>query len=89
MIWKEPGPGEREKQRQWLVDFGRYSGLGIAFTVTFLLFGFLGWLADGALGTGPVLLILGIFVGATLGFIRLYYSVFPPPRPGEEKEEDS
>ena len=69
-------PGKRPPS--WVVDFGKYSSLGIEFAFTFLAFGALGYLVDKWAGTYPFLMILGIFLGAAAGFVKLYYSVFPP-----------
>ncbi|HHI68213.1 MAG TPA: AtpZ/AtpI family protein [Planctomycetes bacterium] len=70
------------------MDFGRYSSLGIEFAFTFLAFGALGYLVDKWAGTYPFLMILGIFLGAAAGFVKLYYSVFPPKRGKEGKKEE-
>ena len=79
-------PGRRPPS--WVVDFGRYSSLGIEFAFTFLAFGALGYLVDKWAGTYPFLMILGIFLGAAAGFVKLYYSVFPPKRGKEGKKEE-
>ena len=51
---------------------GRYMGAGIQFAASILLFVFLGQWLDERLGTGPWLLLLGVFVGAAAGFHSLY-----------------
>jgi len=68
----------RRRPPSWVVEFGKYSSLGIEFAFTFLAFGALGYLVDRWAGTYPFLMILGIFLGAAAGFVKLYYSVFPP-----------
>ncbi|HKB17366.1 MAG TPA: AtpZ/AtpI family protein [Planctomycetota bacterium] len=66
---------------------GRLAGLGIEFAAAIALFGLGGYLLDGRLGTRPWLLVVGIFLGAAAGFVRLVRTVFPsakdpPPRSG-------
>ena len=56
-------------------DLGRYAGLGFQFAATLVLFGALGWWLDSKLGTGPWLLIGGIFLGATGAFVALLRAV--------------
>ncbi len=75
---------ERKKRGrpEWLKEFGKYSTLGIQFTATFLAFGAIGYFIDKWAGTFPFLMILGIFIGAAAGFMKLYYTLFPP------KEDD-
>ncbi len=51
---------------------GQHMGHGLAFALSTLLFLLVGWWIDTKLGTEPVLLIVGAFVGATAGFYSLY-----------------
>ncbi len=60
-------------------DLGRYAGLGAQFAASIALLGALGWWLDGELGTGPWLLIAGVFAGAVGGFIAMLRAV-PPAR---------
>lgn len=46
-----------------------YAGLGIAGAVCLLVAGALGWLADTALGTLPLFLLLGLCAGAALAVL--------------------
>lgn len=54
---------------------GDFAGVGVQFAVAILLFLFLGKWADARLGTAPVFLILGTFVGAASGFYSMYRKV--------------
>ena len=58
-------------------DLGRYAGLGLSFVVTIALFGGFGWWLDGRLGSTPWLLIVGVVLGAVLGFVMIVRSVPP------------
>ena len=51
---------------------GAYAGFGMQFVVALLLFLYLGQWADRRLGTSPVFLLLGIFVGAGGSFYAMY-----------------
>jgi ATP synthase protein I len=58
-------------------DFGRHAGLGLQFVGTLALLGGLGWWLDGKWGTGPWLLVVGIFLGSIVAFITIVKSVPP------------
>ena len=51
---------------------GAYAGFGMQFVVALLLFLYLGQWADRRLGTSPVFLLIGIFVGAGGSFYAMY-----------------
>ncbi len=69
---------------------GQFLGYGLQWALATVLFLFLGWLADGWLGTKPLLTIIGAFVGAGAGFYSLYYHVVVEPRrrDGEKGREE-
>ena len=65
---------------------GQYMGHGLAWALSVLLFlGGGAWL-DSKLGTSPVLLVLGAFVGAGAGFYSLYYHIVIEPRQRENTD---
>ena len=49
--------------------------MGFTFVIAVLLFGGLGWLVDGWLGTRPLFAIAGGFIGGVAWFLNLYYRV--------------
>lgn len=69
---------------------GQFLGYGMQWALATVLFLFLGWMADGWLGTKPLLTIVGAFVGAGAGFYSLYRHLVVEPRrrddPGEQDE---
>ncbi len=69
---------------------GQYLGYGLQWALATALFLFLGWLADGWLGTIPLLTIVGAFVGAGAGFYSLYYHLVVEPRrrASDDQRED-
>ena len=57
--------------------YGRYAGLGVQFVAAMGVLGLGGYWLDGRLGTYPLLLIVGIFLGAAGGFYSLLQAVLP------------
>ena len=55
-----------------LRQMGRYGGHGMTIGVATALFSWLGNLLDGLIGTGPLFVILG----ATIGFVGGFYSMY-------------
>lgn len=59
---------------------GQYMGLGLTLALAVLFFLGIGAWIDSKLGTSPLLLILGAFIGAGAGFYSLYYHIVIEPR---------
>lgn len=59
-------------QRRVARELGRYTGFGLAWALSVLLFLLIGYWLDGRLGTLPWLTMLGAFIGAAGGFLSLY-----------------
>ncbi len=51
---------------------GRYLHLGLTFTLSILLFLYVGYRLDGRLGTLPLFTLIGTFLGAGGGFLYIY-----------------
>jgi ATP synthase protein I len=66
-------------------EVGPYLGIGIEFVVAILLCLFLGRWLDGKMGTEPMFMLVGAFVGATAGFVAFIRTVLKL----QEKEESS
>lgn len=54
---------------------GKYAGFGVQFAGAILLFLYAGNWVDGKLGTAPLFLIAGVFLGAGLSFYSIYRRV--------------
>lgn len=54
---------------------GAYTGYGLTWALSVLLFLLGGWWIDERLGTTPLMMIVGAFVGAGAGFYSLYRHV--------------
>jgi hypothetical protein len=70
-----PGPDPLDRLRGARYsggDAGRSAGFGVQFAGAILLFLYAGNWVDGKLGTGPLFLILGVFLGAGASFYSIY-----------------
>ena len=61
--------GDRKSQG---VSASEFAGVGLQFAVSIVLFLFLGQWLDKKFGTGPILLIVCVFVGAGAAFYSMY-----------------
>jgi len=61
-------------------NLNRYAGVGVQFAATLGVFTYVGYWADGKLGTSPWLMIVGVFVGFGGGLTSLVYKVSPKSR---------
>jgi F0F1-type ATP synthase assembly protein I len=62
-------------------DLYRYSGLGLQFAATMIVFAFAGRWLDGRIGTSPLALLVGVFLGFGLGLYSMVKKLPTPPRP--------
>lgn len=69
----------RAKDRDTKVDIYRYAGVGVQFAAVIAVFGFGGYWLDGKLGTLPLFLIVGTFLGFGLSTYSLVRRLAPPP----------
>ncbi len=67
----------------FLAAAGRYTGYGLTWALSTLVFLLAGWWLDGKVGTTPLFMILGAFVGAGAGFYSLYRHIVEEPRDRE------
>ena len=54
------------------IKLGTYAGVGLQFAIGIILFLFVGQWADRKLGTSPVFLLAGVFVGGGAAFYSMY-----------------
>jgi F0F1-type ATP synthase assembly protein I len=62
-------------------------GLGLTWALAVVLFLGAGAWLDAKLGTAPVLMVVGAFVGAGSGFYSLYYHMVIEPRKREDNPQ--
>ena len=58
----------------------QFAGLGIQFALSILIFLYAGKWLDGRLGTAPLFLIAGVFVGAGGAFYNMYRKLMKGPK---------
>jgi F0F1-type ATP synthase assembly protein I len=66
---------------------GSLAGIGVQLLISILLFLYLGQWLDRKLGTEPLLLVVGVFVGAAIGIYNMYLMLTAAQR-NERKEKD-
>ena len=82
--------GSKEKdslRSQLLTAAGQYTGYGLTWALSTLLFLLGGWWLDGKVGTAPLFMILGAFVGGGAGFYSLYRHIVVDSRDREEENK--
>ena len=80
---EHPQPERSPPTREPATSGAAVAGLGLQFVIAILLFLFLGKWADERLGTGPWLLISGVFLGAAASFYSIYRRLM-----NDQKRED-
>lgn len=64
--------GQRPESPRLASELGRYAGFGLTIGAATALFAWLGTLADGWLGTEPLFVLVGAFLGFAAGFYSMY-----------------
>lgn len=83
------GDDRRGSQDQSLwTAAGEFTGYGLTWALSVLLFLLGGWWVDGRLGTTPLFTFVGAFVGAGAGFYSLWHNVVVEPRQRERAERE-
>ncbi len=82
------GRNRKESQRSELLRAaGQFTGYGLSWALSVLLFLLAGWWLDGKVGTTPLFMILGAFVGGGAGFYSLYRHIVLDARKRDENVE--
>lgn len=69
-----------EDPRSSLGTVGRFAGLGFQLVASILLFLYGGQWLDRQLGTDPIFLLLGVFIGAAAAIYSMYRSLMAEQR---------
>ena len=80
----EPGPG-RPGASRGATSGAAFDGLGLQFALAIVVFLYAGQWLDRRLGTGPLFLILGVFLGAGGAFYSMYRKLMAAQRRDEEE----
>lgn len=78
---RRPEPDKNE------LNLSSFAGVGIQFAVTIVLFLILGQWADRKLGTSPVLLLAGVFIGGGAAFYSMYRRITAAQRADDERRK--
>jgi F0F1-type ATP synthase assembly protein I len=73
-------PNASDQRREMLRASGQFMGHGLTWALAVLLFMGAGAWLDSKLGTAPILMVIGAFVGGAAGFYNLYYHIVIEPR---------
>ena len=79
---RKPDPAADEP-----LNMSNFAGAGIQFAVAIVVFLLLGQWADRKLGTSPVLLLIGVFVGGGAAFYSLYRRVTNAQKADDERRK--
>lgn len=80
---------ESESDRTLWAAAGEFTGYGLTWALSVLLFLLGGWWVDERLGTTPLLMIVGAFVGAGAGFYSLYRHVIASTLPKDSESTET
>ncbi len=67
------------------ISIGSFAGVGIQFAVSLVLFLFLGQWVDRKLGTSPLFLLIGVFVGGGAAFYSMYRRLVAAQKADDER----
>jgi F0F1-type ATP synthase assembly protein I len=76
---RKPGSANEE------LNLSTFAGVGLQFAVAIVLFVLLGQWVDRKLGTAPVFLMLGVFVGGGAAFYSLYKRITAAQKADDER----
>ena len=71
------------------IQMGSFAGVGLQFAVAIVAFLFLGQWADKKLGTSPVLLLAGVFIGGGAAFYSMYRRLTTAQKADDERRKRS
>ena len=67
------------------INVSTFAGAGLQFALGIVLFLLLGRWADRHFGTGPLFLILGVFIGGAGGFYSMYRRISAAQKADDER----
>lgn len=69
------------------LNLSSFAGVGLQFAISIVLFLFLGQWADRKLGTSPVFVLLGVFIGGGSAFYAMYRKVAAAQKADDERRK--
>ena len=79
-------PGESD--RRWVRQLGALSGVGLTLVISTVLGFWGGYILDRWLGSAPWLMLVGLLLGITSGFVNLFRAAGIFGREGRQAERD-
>lgn len=74
-----------EKPENEELNLSSFAGVGLQFAVSIVLFLLLGQWADRKLGTSPVLVLVGVFIGGGAAFYSMYRRLTAAQKADDER----
>ena len=78
---KSEKPGKDE------LNIGSYAGVGLQFAISIVAFLFLGQWVDRKLGSSPVFLLAGVFIGGSAAFYSMYRRLAAAQKADDERRK--
>ena len=69
------------------INVGSFAGVGLQFAVSIVLFLFLGQWIDRKLGTSPVFILAGVFIGGGAAFYSMYRRLTSAQKADDERRK--
>jgi F0F1-type ATP synthase assembly protein I len=69
------------------LNLSSFAGVGLQFAISIVLFLFLGQWADRKLGTSPLFLLLGVFIGGGGAFYSMYRKVAAAQKADDDRRK--
>lgn len=77
-----PGPKSSDP-----INVGSFAGAGLQFAITLVLFLLAGQWADKKLGTSPIFLLIGVFIGGGGAFYSMYRKLTAAQKADDERRK--
>ena len=71
------------------LNLGSFAGVGLQFAISLVAFLFLGQWADRKLGTSPLFLLIGVFIGGGGAFYSMYRRLSAAQKADDERRKRS
>lgn len=88
-----PSPASSDRSKSsppsTAAELARHAGYGLTMALSAALFAWLGWRLDLRLGTRPLFLVIGCFLGFGAGFWSMYRSLVLEGRDRDARESEA
>ena len=84
---KSESPDKPDSKAPEPINVGSFAGAGLQFAITLVIFLFLGQWADKKLGTSPIFLLAGVFIGGAGAFYSMYRKLTAAQKADDERRK--